>query len=434
MPVGDDLVSFLRAAVSPFHAVAWAVDRLGAAGFTPLDEAATWSLAAGGRYLVTREDRALIAFTTGRTEPVRVGLRLAAAHTDSPGLRLKPNPLLLREGCLQLGVEVYGGALLAPWFDRDLSIAGRVSCLTPRGLVSVLIDFQRPLAVIPSLAIHLDREANNGRAINAQKDLPPIVALHTEGDRPQLRELLARQVERQYPQLALQEVLDGELLLYDTAAPTRLGLRGEFVSGARLDNLLSCYATVTALEHTDGQAPALLVLSDHEEVGSQSRSGAGGPFLRSVLERAFGAGEVLERTLARSLCISVDNAHAVHPNFADRMDPQHAPRLGGGPVLKLNAGQRYATSGATAALFRLLCRRVGVPLQEFVMRSDLACGSTIGPITAGRLGVATVDVGVPSLAMHSARELAAADDVPALVRVLRAFFTLDQPPLAGSSG
>ncbi len=424
-----DLLAFLNASPTPFHAVSGMTERLVQSGFRRLSEGDAWQLERGERCFVTRNESSLIAFHTGLFEPAEGGLRMAGAHSDSPGLKLKPKPLIVREGYVQLAVEVYGGALLAPWFDRDLSLAGRVSCAMAGGaLVSALLDCREPLAVIPSLAIHLDREVNTSHGINAQKDLPALLMLASDEKTPDFRALLHAALLQQHPSLAAVEVLDWDLWLYDTTPARRTGLRQEFISGARLDNLLSCFVGLEALRGAAGRAASLLVLNDHEEVGSLSRCGANGPFLQAVLQRLTGGGEALERALARSLLVSVDNAHAIHPNFADKLDPNHAPRLNGGPVIKVNAGQRYASDSETAALFRLLCRGAGVPVQDFAMRADLACGSTIGPITAGRIGVRTVDVGVPTLAMHSVRELAGSRDPFSLFRVLGRLFDLEEPP------
>lgn len=416
------LLDFIRRSPTPFHAVARLRAQLLEAGFSELDEGQPWQLQAGGRYLVTRNDSSLIALQLGSRPVAAAGLRLVGAHTDSPCLRVKPNAGDCNQDCYQLGVEVYGGALLNPWFDRDLSIAGRVSYRDARGrLGSTLIDFERPVAVVPSLAIHLDRDANKSRSIDAQKHLPPVLMSCT-GEPPAWRDLLLEQLHRQHPGLDVDAVLDFELSLYDCQPPAITGLHGDFISAARLDNLLSCHTGLRSLIDADGDQNRLLVCNDHEEVGSTSASGADGPFLKSVLERLCGDAEALSRCIDRSWLVSADNAHAVHPNYADRHDAAHGPRLNQGPVIKVNASQRYATSSDTAALFRHLCQQAGVPVQDFVMRSDLACGSTIGPITAAAIGVRTLDVGVPTLAMHSLRELAGARDPDYLYRALKAFF------------
>jgi len=421
-PTLQDLADFIAASPTPFHATATLRARLLAAGFTALDERSDWQLEAGGRYLVTRNDSSLIAFQLGAEGALgKRGLRLIGAHTDSPCLRVKPQPEKDQQGLWQLGVEIYGGALLAPWFDRDLSLAGRVTFRNVDGaLDSRLIDFQRPVAVVPNLAIHLNRGVNDGLAINPQTDMPPILAHSLDGGRD-LRALLASQLASEHPDCEGAQVLDYELSFYDTQRPAQLGLDGDFFSAARLDNLLSCHAGLNALLDSDGEQPCLLVCTDHEEIGSSSCCGADGPFLEDVLRRLISDDAERIQVIQRSLLVSADNAHAVHPNFAMKHDENHGPKLNAGPVIKINNNQRYATNSETAAFFRDLCARADVPVQTFVVRSDMGCGSTIGPITSSRLGVRTVDIGAPTFAMHSIRELAGSRDPGYLISVLTAF-------------
>lgn len=420
----DDLFAFLNASPTPFHAAANAAALLDRHGFRRLIETEAWHDLGPGCYYTLRNDASLIAFSLNRSAQAGLPLRMAGAHTDSPGLKIKPQPIQSRQGSVLLGVEVYGGALLAPWFDRDLSIAGRVSWSRDNGpLACGLIDFKRPVAVLPSLAIHLDREVNSKRSIDKQTDLVPLLMLAPETGPPDFASIVLDQLGQEHPEAAGATLLGFDLFLYDTQPLGRIGLNGEFITGARLDNLLSCHALVQALARTDTRRDCLVVLNDHEEVGSVSTSGAEGPFLANVLERLFPDPGLRQRVIAGSLFVSVDNAHAVHPNFAGRHDPEHLPRLNQGPVIKTNANQRYATNGLTAGLFRLLCRKAGVPCQHFVMRNDLACGSTIGPLTAAGIGIATVDVGVPQLAMHSIRETAGHLDGWYLLRAMATFFT-----------
>jgi aspartyl aminopeptidase len=419
----QQLAEFIQTSPTPFHATLNMADRLVAAGFEQLDERADWQLQPGGRYLVTRNGSSLIAFILGNLEQ---GLRLVGAHTDSPCLRVKPQPEINQQGLWQLGVEVYGGALFAPWFDRDLSLAGRVTFRTTHGdMQSRLIDFRRPIATIPSLAIHLNRGVNDALSINAQTDLPPIVAHCLEPERD-LRDILRTQLVHEHAECSVEQVLDYELSFYDTQPPSTLGLEDDFFSSARLDNLLSCHAGLTALLASDAGQPCILVCTDHEEVGSSSACGADGPFLEDVLKRILPDECERIRSIQRSILISADNAHAVHPNFADRHDGNHGPKLNAGPVIKINSNQRYATNSETSSFFRELCAQVQVPVQSFVVRSDMGCGSTIGPITASRLGVRTVDIGVPTFAMHSIREMAGSRDTDYLIRVLTQFFNATQ--------
>lgn len=424
----DRLRDFLRASPTPWHATRNMARRLESAGFQRLEETRDWALAAGGRYYVTRNDSSIIAFQLPRTS--LAALRMIGAHTDSPGLHLKPNATQYAAGWLQLGVQVYGGALLAPWFDRDLGLAGRVHVRHSDGrLDSVLLNVDRPVATIPSLAIHLDREANSGRAINPQTQMAPVLM---QSESATLTPLLQTWLAREHG-LDDVEVVDFELSFYDVQPPALVGVKQELVASARLDNLLSCFTGMEALLECDGEQGALLVANDHEEVGSASACGAQGPFLGDVLRRLNEAvGGATEASLVQlfqsSLMISCDNAHALHPNFIDKHDEQHGPAINQGPVIKVNASQRYATNSATGALFRDICREASVPVQAFVTRADMGCGSTIGPITATEVGVPTLDVGVPQWAMHSVRETAGTEDVIHLIRALRAF--LDRPALA----
>lgn len=416
-----ELLTFLGEATSPFHAVEAMIRRLRAAGFTALEQFDGAHMTPGQGYFTVRQGSSLIAMRAG-SDASEAGLRLVGTHTDSPNLSIKPNPVKGRDGCVQLGVDVYGGALLNPWFDRDLGIAGRVTLLAADGeLQSVLFDSKRPVAVVPSLAIHLDREANTQRTVNAQKDVVPLVMLG-EPQQFDFRQWLAETLAREDAGYQGVRVMDYELSLYDTQPPAMVGIEEDFVTSARLDNLLSCYAGLTALINADDSHGSVLVATDHEEVGSASSVGAQGPMLMDALTAIAPNAAANQQLRARSWMLSVDNAHAVHPNYADRHDDQHSPRLGAGPVIKINRNQRYATNSEGAARLRLLAERAGVNVQSFVMRSDLACGSTIGPITATETGITTTDIGVPTLGMHSVRELACAADVPQIVLLLESFY------------
>ena len=417
----DELLTFLREAVTPFHAVQAMSRRLADAGFEAVESFDPDTMVPGRGYFMTRQGSSLIALRAGQGEPAQ-GLRLVGAHTDSPNLSVKPNPVVGRGGCVQLGVDVYGGALLNPWFDRDLAIAGRVTVLNVQGqLESVLFDSGTAVAVVPSLAIHLDREANKQRSINPQKDVVPLVMLG-HPDTLDFKAWLAKQLVEQDSSREGLRVMDFELSLYDTQRPGLVGMDQSFIASARLDNLLSCYAGLAALiEETDADW-SMLVATDHEEVGSASTVGAQGPMLMDALTALTPAPQGNQSLRNQSWMLSVDNAHAVHPNYADKHDDQHSPHLGGGPVIKINRNQRYATDSEGAARLRLLAERAGVDVQAFVMRADLACGSTIGPITATETGIPTTDLGVPTLAMHSIRELACVQDIPQLIALLQAFY------------
>ena len=417
------LMAFLDESPSPFHAVTAMQRALQERGFNDLDPGAPWSIGDRDKALVIRNDSSLIAFRMGSAPLVESGVRMIGAHTDSPCLRIKPIPDVRRSGFHQLGVEIYGGVLLAPWFDRDLSIAGRVTCSDTTGQrLSLLIDFKKPVVTIPSLAIHLNRDIHKNRTINPQQELVPILCDLPDQSEAGFRELLLDQIHQEHPEANIQAVTDYELSCYDTQGTQQVGLRGDFLASARLDNLLSCYTGLRSLLDAQGEQTILLVCNDHEEVGSASAAGAQGPFLHTVLARLCGDGETMARVLARSILISADNAHALHPNYETKHDPQHQPRLNGGPVIKFNANQRYATNSETASIFRGVCARADVPVQSMAMRSDMACGSTIGPITSTVLGVDTVDVGAPQLGMHSIRETTGCHDPALLYRALKEFF------------
>ncbi|MBW2272795.1 MAG: M18 family aminopeptidase [Deltaproteobacteria bacterium] len=425
-----DLLAYIDRSPTPYHAVAETERRLHNAGFEGLAEAELWDLEPGSRRIVVRNDGSLVAFQVGSLMPAEGGFRIVAAHTDSPNLRLKPLADLTAHGYRQLAVEPYGGVLLHTWLDRDLSLAGRVSLEGDPAPRTLLLDFGRPLVRIPNLAIHLQRELREtGLKVDAQKHTPPLIGL--EGA-PDIRELVATEFRAQdLADVSPEQILAFDLMAYDTQPSGVSGSRGEFILAPRLDNLASCHAALSALVDVQqgDLAPftRVVALYDHEEVGSRSAQGAAGTFLVDVLDRVVasvkgGEPQGLPRALAASTLVSADMAHAVHPNYSERHESGHQPLIGGGPVIKVNANQSYATDAETAGLFTALCRKVGVAPQHFVSRSDLACGSTIGPITAARLGVRTVDVGNPMLSMHSCREMAGTADVEPMIEILRAFF------------
>lgn len=420
----DGLLEFLKLGCTPFHAAQALAGILTDSGYRDVSFADDWTLQAGDG-VVFRHGGSIIALRAG-TEPLASsGLRMIGAHTDSPCLMVKPQPELEDSGYQQLGIQVYGGALLNPWYDRDLSLAGRVSYAGSQGGIETsLIDFCDPIAVIPSLAIHLDREANKNRSVNAQTEMAPLLGLAGDAA-PSLRERLARRLRADG--VDVDEVLDFELCFYDTQPPAMIGIDSEFIASARLDNLLSCYTGLQALLDCEPGQWALLICNDHEEVGSLSATGAQGPMLREFIRRLPGAPQSLGALMQHSMMISADNAHGVHPNFTAKHDPAHGPLLNGGPVIKVNASQRYATSSEGSALFRMLARAEGVPVQSFVTRADMGCGSTIGPVSAGELGVTTIDVGAPTFAMHSIRELAGSDDAWMLYRVLCRYLATPAP-------
>ena len=419
MNVNQGLQAFLDASPTPFHATANMSQQLEAAGFEFLNESDAWKLQSGRRYYTTRNDSSILAFVYGdeKNNLIDMGIRMIGAHTDSPCLKVKPLPEITKQGYFQLGVETYGGVLQATWFDRDLSLAGRVTFKNIENqLQSCLVDFKVPIAIIPSLAIHLDRDANINRSINAQTQLPPILAQCHADAKYNFRDILKDQLEQQ--DVAIATVLDFDLSFYDTQKSNTVGLQQEFIASARLDNLLSCHLGLQAIIDADSQYSSLLICNDHEEVGSRSNCGAQGPMLEEFLLRLIPDTEARIRCLKKSMMISADNAHGVHPNFSDKHDANHGPLLNHGPVIKVNANQSYATNSETAARFRYWCEQVDVPVQSFVVRSDMACGSTVGPITAAGIGIETIDIGLPTFAMHSIRELAGIKDSQYLTQVL----------------
>ncbi|WP_402462706.1 M18 family aminopeptidase [Isoptericola aurantiacus] len=410
----EDLGRFVTAAPSSYHAAAELARRAEAVGFVRLDETDAWDVAPGGRYVVVRDGSA-IAFAVPPSAGPTTPFTVLGTHTDSPGFKLKPRPTTGRDGWVQAGVEVYGGPLLNSWLDRELELAGR---LVLRDGSEHLVR-TGPFARIPQLAVHLDRAVNDGLTLDKQRHTQPVIGLGEVSDADVLAELAAP--------LDPADVVGYDVVVADTQAPRAFGVGGALWASGRLDNLLSTHAALTALLAADADAltgTAVVAAFDHEEIGSASRSGAEGTFLPDVIgrvSRALGAGgEDRRRALAASLCVSSDVGHAVHPNYPERHDPANHPVAGGGPILKINANQRYATDAHGAAAWQAACAAAGVPSQEFVSNNAIPCGSTIGPATATRLGMRVVDVGVPILSMHSARELTTVVDPWYLTRAMGA--------------
>ena len=415
----DDLADFVAASPSSFHAAAEVARRLTEAGFTPLSEADAWPAQPGGRHLVVRDGAVLawvVPAAAGPTTPVRV----FGAHSDSPALKLKPRPTTGRLGWLQAGVEIYGGPLLNSWLDRELRLAGRL--VLDDG--TAVLTATGPLLRLPQLAIHLDREANDHLALDKQTQTQPVWGLGA----PESADLLGELAREAGVDAA--RIRGYDVVTADAARGAVFGAGGVFFASGRLDDLASVHAGVVALERAadgfDADHIAMLAVFDHEEVGSATRSGAAGPFLADVIERIqLGLGADRDerlRALASSWCVSSDVGHSVHPNYAHKHDPVVQPVLGSGPILKINANQRYATDGIGAAAWNGWCEAAGVTSQEFVSHNGVPCGSTIGPITATRLGIRTVDVGIPILSMHSARELAGVADLHDLALVAEELF------------
>ncbi len=417
------LIRFVDASPSPFHAVASAATMLEEAGFTQVRESEPFP-GEPGRYHLVRGG-SLVAWssegTGGAGERPQRPFRVVGAHTDSPNLRIKPQPDLARAGWELLGVEVYGGPLLNSWLDRDLGLSGRVVVRDGPGVDTRLLTVVDPVLRVAQLAIHLDRSQNDGLTLNPQQHLSPLWG---QQDLPgSFRAYLAEQVA-----VAPQEILGWDVMTHDVQPAARLGRQRDLIAASRLDNLATCYAGLRALVEAAGArggATPVLVLFDHEEVGSVSERGAASTLLSAVLERIVLAGggsrEHFLQALAATVIASGDMAHATHPNYADRHEPQHQVAINGGPVLKVNAKLRYATDGLGAAAFALACEQAQVPMQQFVSRTDLPCGSTVGPTTAALTGATTVDVGAPMLSMHSVRELCGAKDPAMYAAALAAF-------------
>ncbi len=426
----QNLLDFIDASPSPWHAVNSVERRLAAFQFVKLDETAQWDLQSGGRYYVIRDDSSIVIFVQGQKPLVETGFKIIGAHTDSPGLRIKPNAGTGSDGLLRLGVEIYGGPILATFTDRDLSLAGRISYKDDKNsIISRLVNFDRPLLRLPNLAIHMNRAVNeDGLKLHKQNELPLILSVLAEECLPQA---YFSQLLQQQAACEAERILSWDMAVYDTQKGSFWGAENEFYADSQLDNLASCHAALQALlddavlenDHT-----LVCAFFDHEEIGSESNKGADGSFLGDVLQRIALATEKnkddFARALAKSFMISADMAHAYQPNFPLAYDPEHKVSVNKGPVIKVNANHRYSTESISQALFVDWCEQAGVPYQKYSHRTDLACGSTIGPITSARLGIRSVDVGNPLWAMHSIRESAGVLDHGYMIKVLKKFLSV----------
>ncbi len=417
-----DLLHFIDASPSPWHAVETSAQHLIQAGFTELRETDTWQLDANKAYFVTRGGASIIAFVMGSQPITDTGFRMAGAHTDSPGFRLKPHAAYSSDGLLRIGVEVYGGPILATFTDRDLSIAGRVMVRTDKVTEARLVKFDDALMRLPNLAIHMNREVNDkGLKLNKQTELPLLFAESEDGIEAEQQFLgcIAKQLD-----ISIDNIVTFELNVYDTQKGVIWGANQEFIANSQLDNLASCHAAINAITSiSNPQSTNICALFDHEEVGSESATGASGSFLADIITRIVSNQKLDEearlRALAKSFFISADMAHAYHPNHPASYEPCHHVKVNYGPVVKTNANQRYSTNADTAARFITLCEQAGVPYQQYAHRTDLGCGSTIGPVIASGLGVASVDVGSAMWAMHSVRESAGVLDQSYMIAVLQ---------------
>jgi len=421
----QDLLDFIDNSPSPWHAVSTIAERLRKNGFRPLLEDQHWDFGKRGKYYVVRDGASIIAFTLGNKPILESGFKIVGAHTDSPGLRLKPKAAYCTEGFAQLGVEVYGGPILATFTDRDLSIAGRVVVQNGSTLETHIVRLKESIVRLPNLAIHMNREVNEkGLVLNKQTGLPLIFGFAADSAEAhaQLTQTLANELN-----IKPDDILTWDLTVYDTQKGSLWGAKQEFIANSQLDNLASCHAALTALLATENPAStSICAFFDHEEVGSESATGASGSFMRDVLQRIFNHAKTNEedrlRSIANSFLISADMAHAYHPNHPSAYEPHHHATVNQGPVIKTNANQRYSTNADTAARFIQLCKQAKVPYQAYSHRTDLGCGSTIGPTLATQLGMPTVDVGNPMWAMHSIRESAGAIDHGYMIDVLKQHF------------
>lgn len=424
------LCDFIDASPTPYHAVDSAAAMLNAAGAVRLDERDAWSLEPGRAYYVSRDGASLIAFRVGRSAPSEAGFALAGAHADAPGLRARVEKSVSGRGMDRVAVEAYGGPIHSTWLDRPLSLAGRVAVRTAGGLQRRLVNFARPVAVIPNLAIHFNRDMNKGVEYPMNQALLPLVS--AAGLPPAGAGAAGAAKEGSWVLRAVaaelgvepEAVVAAELTFVDAAASVAIGADSEIVSAPRIDNLEGCHAALSAFVSAPaGEHGQVAALFDNEEIGSATSRGADSAFLRDIVERLVAltdasGPEAAHRALARSFSVSVDGAQAWHPAYADRFDEDFAPVLNGGPAIKANANVRYATDAIGEAAFKACCEAAGVPCQRFRMRADLPPGTTIGPISSALLGVRTVDVGVPMLAMHSARETAGAYDHDHMIAAL----------------
>lgn len=424
----QNLLDFIDASPSPWHAVKTVEARLADFQFVKLDETAKWVLQPGGRYYVIRDDSSIIIFVQGQKPLLETGFKIIGAHTDSPGLRIKPNAASAMDGLLRLGVEVYGGPILATFTDRDLSLAGRISYKDDQNnIVSLLVKFDRPLLRLPNLAIHMNRAVNEeGLKLHKQNELPLILSVLAEECIPQA---CFSALLQQQSGIDAERILSWDLAVYDTQKGAFWGGNSEFYADSQLDNLASCHAALQALlddEVLNTDNTLVCAFFDHEEIGSESNKGADGSFFTDVLQRIALASETARedfaRALAKSFMISADMAHAYQPNFPLAYDPDHKVTVNRGPVIKVNANQRYSSESVSQAMFVDWCEQAGVPYQKYSHRNDLACGSTIGPITSARLGIRAVDAGCPMWAMHSIRESAGVLDHDYMIRVMKRFF------------
>ncbi len=427
--LANELIDFIYESPTAFHAVSTVKSVLLGEGFNELKDSEKWKLEKGGKYFVTKNDSALIAFIVGKGALEEHGFKLIGAHTDSPSFRVKPSPEMTSENIyVRLNTEVYGGPILNTWLDRPLAIAGRVTLKGENPLFpdTKLVNVNKPILVIPNLAIHMNREVNQGVELNRQKDMLPLLSLineNLEKDR-YLLNTVASELS-----VAVEDILDFDLFLYEYEKGRVIGLNEEFISSPRLDDLSMVHAGIKALINAEvNMATNVMVCFDNEEVGSSTKQGADSNLLSDILERivlSFNGGrEDFFRALASSFMISADLAHAVHPNQGEKHDPINRPVINKGPVIKISANQSYTSDSNSIAVYEQICKNAGVPIQKFVNRSDLRGGSTIGPISSTHLHIRSVDMGTPILAMHSIRELGGVEDHNYVIKSFEEFYRI----------
>lgn len=423
----QELIDFINKSKTAFQGAQELKNILNNQGYAEIKEEAQWNLKKGGKYYITKNNSAVIAFEIGTGEIEEDGFRLIGAHTDSPGFRIKPNPeMLVEEHYLKLNTEVYGGPILSTWFDRPLSIAGRVTLKgeTPFAPKVSLVDINKPILIIPNLAIHMNRSVNEGYEYNKQKDVLPLLTIMQ--DKLEKDNYLLKLISESL-KVEAEDILDFDLFLYEYTEGMTIGVNNEFISCGRLDDLWMVFAGLKALINSNPiKATKVLVALDNEEIGSLTQQGANSSILENILERiSLGLKkerEEFRRAVSNSVMISADLAHAIHPNYTEKCDPTSKPLLGKGPVLKIAASGSYSTDSYASAIFKAVCEKAQVPCQVFVNRSDLRGGTTIGPITAAKLNIPVIDMGAPVLSMHSVRELASVADNEYTIKAFTEFF------------
>jgi len=429
LSLAKDLIDFIYDSPSPFHAVDNVRKTLDENGYVELKNRERWDIKKGGKYYITKNHSAIIAFVVGNGEIEKEGFRLIGAHTDAPTFRIKPNPeMTVENSYLKLNTEVYGGPILNTWLDRPLSIAGRVSLKSDNSLYPEmrLVNINKPIMIIPNIAIHMNRKVNEGVELNKQKDTLPLLSMINEGFEKDnyLIKLLSKELE-----VEVDKIIDFDLVLYEYEKGNIIGLNNEFISCGKLDDLAMVHAGINALINSPvGNATNMMICFDNEEIGSSTKQGADSPMLRNILERiVYALGKDKEdffTALYSSFIISADMAHALHPNAGEKHDPTNRPIINKGPVIKINANQAYTTDSESNAVFEMICEKAGVPIQKFVNRSDVRGGSTIGPISSTHLDIRSVDIGNPMLAMHSIRELGGVLDHYYMMSSFKEFYKL----------